>query len=340
VGAATLTIVRTGARAREVLSRGQLVTISLWAANSFVVGFASHNTDNAAHLGGLAGGAAVAFLLPAGRLARAVATLCLAALAWTGVGILGSSANVERWMAFDEGLAATEREDWAAAQRAYERALPLPAARLNLAVVRLKREDSTAALADFDGMIASGVRGEDLALAQMNRAVALVQLSRFVEAVDAATAALASEVLDTRQRAYFIRGLALFALGRLVSAEGDLEAAAAASDSTLARRALELQVVALMLAPSPDRALEVWRAAHEKDLEAALDAARTRVTDTEARDPERLAILAVAASALERESEALAALEVAMGIDPSYRVAWESIRSRRENPSAKLLFPE
>jgi tetratricopeptide (TPR) repeat protein len=92
---------------------------------------------------------------------------------------------------------------------------------LNRGVMRLRRQEGRAALADFDAALA--VR-PTFAEAHLNRGAALAMLGEFAAAVPAITTALSLGVRDPH-KAYFNRGAAREALGDLRGALEDYSTA-------------------------------------------------------------------------------------------------------------------
>jgi membrane associated rhomboid family serine protease/tetratricopeptide (TPR) repeat protein len=332
-GAALVTLVRSGQHAKEVLSQGNLVALGLWAAYSLVMGFIDPAVDNAGHIGGLLGGTAVAMTLPPGNLARLLALGCGAVLLWSAKGVAGSVPQLPRFVALAQGDAAAAHGDDSAADAAYSRALPLPEARLNRAVLHSRMGHDAMALADLDTLLSADPTGEVRALAQLNRATVLASLHRFEEALAATDEAVVSEDADTRQRGYFVRGLLLAGLGRLDEAAVALGRVGEADDPEITRDAHAERARTLLRLGKPDEASQAWQAAYAKSdnegLEGALEAARAVAADPRRRDADALGTLAIALLALEQRSEAVAVLREAARLDSTYREGLASLRSGR-----------
>lgn len=330
MSAGLLALKRGDQSVQALLSGKQLAGLGWWAAYSLLQGFTHPGIDNAAHLGGLAGGAALAAVLPTGAPARVLAAVSLVALGWTATQVTQSVAGVPRLLAYQRGLRATDAGDFATAEREYTAALPLPEARLNRVVVRIEEGNTRGALADADTLLAAHPTGETLALGHLNRAVALLELRRSEEALRDASAALASADTDTRLRASLLRSEALLQLRRYDEALAQLDSTALAVDSGLAFSTLTQRARILVLLGRHRAAATAYRAAagRQRDsplswynahlehlaghqvtlalqaLDSAIAAARREVARTNDRDRKALRDLAMVLEASGRDSEA------------------------------------
>lgn len=138
--------------------------------------------------------------------------------------IYGGDANARRC---GQSLVLDDISD--ASIRACERALEYPRltrtaqmqVRVTLGVLRLRRQEADAALAQFDAVIALEPRNAE---AHLNRGAALVQLRQYGPAVTAITEAMGLGVREPH-KAYFNRGAAREALGDLRGAYEDYNTA-------------------------------------------------------------------------------------------------------------------
>ncbi len=194
------------------LSRDQLGGLGGWAAYSLFMGFTTPHINNAAHLGGLATGVAVATALPTGRAARAVAMLCTTMLALTGVRMGLSARGAPLVAAYIRSGTAAHRNDTTSAMLELDRAVPFPRALETRAGLRLQHRDYKGALHDADALLASGRKGESRRRAHFVRAAALFELGQPAQAFSALQPALESRSPETRQAALRLRAEILRAL--------------------------------------------------------------------------------------------------------------------------------
>jgi membrane associated rhomboid family serine protease len=194
----------------ERIPPAQLRNLGAWTLYNLVYGFINPTIDNAAHLGGLAGGVACAALLSGRAVPVAIAALLLAGLGWGGVEIARAPRTAAEVAAYLRSEDAQEAKDGSAARQAAEAAPDFAPARLTLAFLRLREGDNTGAL---------GLADSALAL--------LDDTSRRARAYRGVGAALGIDTEVLRTRAELIRGWALAGLGRHTEAEGAAERAAA-----------------------------------------------------------------------------------------------------------------
>lgn len=107
---------------------------------------------------------------------------------------------------------------------------------VNRAVINLHLGEPEDALHDLDQAVRLGFDSPEI---EMNRSAALIRLSRFEEAIEAATLALEGGLRDA-EKAYFNRAVAHERLGRITEAYEDFRAAGmAAPDWAAPREQLE-----------------------------------------------------------------------------------------------------
>lgn len=107
---------------------------------------------------------------------------------------------------------------------------------VNRAVINLHLGEAEGALHDLDQAVRLGFDSPEI---DMNRSAALIRLSRFEEAIEAATLALDGGLRDA-EKAYYNRAVAYERLGRIAEAYDDFRAArAAAPDWAAPREQLE-----------------------------------------------------------------------------------------------------
>jgi tetratricopeptide (TPR) repeat protein len=140
------------------------------------------------------------------------------------VTIIGGDAHAQRCVA---GVAAGDSSDQTLAS--CTRAMRNPRLNeesetmllINRGIVHLRRNDSEAAITDFDTVLEDDRRHAE---ARLNRAAALVQLERYGPAIAEITQALSLGVAEPH-KAYFNRGVAREALGDLRGAYEDYSTA-------------------------------------------------------------------------------------------------------------------
>ena len=240
-----------------VLSANHWKGLFIWAAYSLIGGFTTTGIDNAAHIGGLVGGAAVAVVLVRRSHALAVAVLCAIALGLSVHRAVRAQKITPPLMAFKRGMVAAHRADLETAEKEYGRAVPYLPAMINRSGVRMLQGDIAEALADGDLVLSelgkpvrqlspsnralrvfSGDTLELRTMAQLARAVALLALDRDSEAIAAVDEAVDSPNEDVHFRARFVRGHLLARLGREAEALADLDRAAESSDTTMRSNAM------------------------------------------------------------------------------------------------------
>lgn len=161
----------------------------------------------------------------------ACAAFSLAAPAWAqrgnesrAVTIIGGDAYAQRCMA-EVGAGGSSDETLSTCTRALRNPRLAQDSEIllmiNLGVVLLRRGENDAALAQFDAVLEED---DEHAEAHLNRAAALVQLSRHGEAIAEITTALGLGVLEPH-KAYFNRGVAREQLGDLRGAYEDYRTA-------------------------------------------------------------------------------------------------------------------
>jgi rhomboid protease GluP len=243
-----------GATAR--IPPSALRSLGMWTVYNLVFGFITPTIDNAAHLGGLAGGVLCAMLLT-GRLVPLAATaIALGGLAWGGLEIARAPDTSPQVSAFLRGDAARERGDLAAAETALTEARDFAPALTTLAFLRLSSGDNVASLALADsaltllsdsspravmlrlnaralGIDARSLRGRT----QLIRAWALFRLGRQDDGIRAATSATESPNGEDRIRAGLLLGAARLEQGRWAEALTLFRSAAQSEDSTIRAQA-------------------------------------------------------------------------------------------------------
>lgn len=103
---------------------------------------------------------------------------------------------------------------------------------VNRAVINLHIGEPGEALSNLDQAVRLGFDSPEI---DMNRSAALIRLSRFEDAVEAATLALEAGLRDA-EKAYFNRAIAHERLGRIAEAYEDFRAASAAAPDWAAPR--------------------------------------------------------------------------------------------------------
>jgi tetratricopeptide (TPR) repeat protein len=103
---------------------------------------------------------------------------------------------------------------------------------VNRAVINLHLGEAEEALRNLDRAVELGFVSPEIA---MNRSAALIRLSRFEEAIEAATLALEGGLAEV-EKAYFNRAVAHERLGRIAEAYADFRAASDAAPSWAAAR--------------------------------------------------------------------------------------------------------
>ena len=189
-GAAIWLIMREDEIPGVPLSRDQLRGLGAWAAYSLFMGFTEPHINNAAHLGGLVTGAAVAAVLPIRRVTKALATLCATMLVLTGVRMALTAREAPRVAAYLRAVEAQKQKDVWSAMVELDRAVPFPAALELRAAMRLDNGNYRGALEDADALLATGRRGESHRRAHYYRAHALLKLGRPAEAYTSVQTAL------------------------------------------------------------------------------------------------------------------------------------------------------
>jgi len=103
---------------------------------------------------------------------------------------------------------------------------------VNRAVINLHLGEAAVALHDLDQAVRLGFDSPEI---EMNRSAALIRLSRYEDAIEAATLALEGGLRDA-EKAYFNRAVAYERLGRVAEAYEDFRAASAAAPDWAAPR--------------------------------------------------------------------------------------------------------
>jgi len=101
---------------------------------------------------------------------------------------------------------------------------------VNRAVINLHLGEAEEALRDLDRAVELGFESPEIA---MNQSAALIRLSRYEEAIEAATLALEGGLRDV-EKAYFNRAIAHERLGRIAEAYDDFRAASDAAPTWVA----------------------------------------------------------------------------------------------------------
>lgn len=261
-----------------------LRSLGFWTIYNLVYGFITPTIDNAAHLGGLAGGVLCAVVLTGPVLPRALVVAGLSMLAWGGYSIARTPDTTGQVTAYLAAEQADTRGDSARAATELTRAPDFPPALAIQALNRLRAgdklgslalSDSTLALLDDTGPRAAAFRraGEVIGIrtgslrgrTELFRAGALFGLGRHEEGVAAALAAISSPDADDRQRGSLLLGQARIDEGRFGDALPLFRVAAAAKDSGLRAEAHYGLARALSRLDSLDQALS------ETDSAIALD---------------------------------------------------------------------
>lgn len=201
VGAGMLSFWRGERETVAALGPKQLVFLGLWAAQSLMAGFKPDSgIDNAAHVGGLATGLAVA-MIPDGKAMRALAGVAVAAVltAW------GFDARfAARFGIVQRAAGLRHAGDLDGADRELTLAGDFPRALTIRALIRLTRADYNGALAFADSAI-RGSRGDVRCSALVMRAGSLAGLGRTEEGLAAAEEAMQSESPEIREAAKGVR---------------------------------------------------------------------------------------------------------------------------------------
>jgi tetratricopeptide (TPR) repeat protein len=101
---------------------------------------------------------------------------------------------------------------------------------VNRAVINLHLGEAEIALRDLDQAVELGFDSPEIA---MNQSAALIRLSRYEEAIEAATLALDTGLRDV-EKAYFNRAVAYERVGRIAEAYDDFRAASEAAPTWVA----------------------------------------------------------------------------------------------------------
>ena len=242
----------------QVLSARHSAGLVTWALSSLLFGFLKPGIDNAAHIGGLIGGAAVAFCVTTQPTRLALSAICAAMLAWSA----HLAAHAERitpyLAAYHRGLHAAGLHDVKVAESEFSRALPYPPALFARSMARVQQGNYDGGLADLDALMAElrtkpgrppnptslslrlfvGDTSKLITTAQLLRLGILSDLNRDHEAIAAADQILHTRYREVRARARFLRGVALARLGRWPEAVTDLEQGAQSSDRDIKVQAL------------------------------------------------------------------------------------------------------
>jgi membrane associated rhomboid family serine protease len=243
-----------------------LRSLGLWTVYNLVFGFITPTIDNAAHLGGLAGGVACAMLLRGRAVPIAVTAVALGGLAWGGWEIARAPDTTSEVTAFLRGDAARARGDLAAAETALAEAPDFAPALTTLAFLRLARGDNAASLALADSALklldARSPRAEALRLearalgidsaslrgrTQLIRSWALFRLGRRDEGLRAVTEAQQSPSASDRMRARLLLGEVKLEQGLPGEALPLLREAATAPDTGMRAEAHHAAAKALLV---------------------------------------------------------------------------------------------
>jgi membrane associated rhomboid family serine protease len=243
-----------------------LRSLALWTVYNLVFGFITPTIDNAAHLGGLAGGILCAVLLHGRLVPLGVTAAGLGILGWGGYAISHAPDTSGQVSAYLEGEAARTRGELVVAESAYVHAPEFAPALATQAFLRLSSGHNAASLALADSAL-------KLLDDPSPRAGALRLDAR----------AIGIDVPSLRGRIQLIRAWALFRLGRRDEGEGAAtKAAENASRTDRLRAALLLgevrlqegrpQEALLQLRPVTSAADTLLRAQAHHDVALALDA--------------------------------------------------------------------
>jgi len=233
-----------------------LRSLAMWTVYNLVFGFIVPTIDNAAHLGGLAGGILCAVLLTGRVVPLLVSAALVGVLLWGGVEIARTPADTGEVTAFLEGDAAREHGDLAAAESSLVRAPSFAPALATRAWLRLSQGDNSGSLALADSALrllddpapsakalrlqARAIGIDDRSLrgrVQLIRAWALFRLGRGDEGIVAATSAAQSPGTEDRLRAGLLLGEMKLAQGQPAEALALLRTAANARDSVMRAQA-------------------------------------------------------------------------------------------------------
>ena len=268
---------------------GALRSLGFWTIYNLVYGFITPTIDNAAHLGGLAGGVVCAVVLAGPVIPGALAAAGLGLLAWGGYEIARTPDITGQVTAYIAAERAEARGDSVTAAAELARAPDFPPALAVQALNRMRQgdraaslvlSDSALALLDGEGSRATAFRRASEVIGiressfrgrtQLFRAWALFGLGRHEEGVQAAIAASSSPDDYDRQHASLLLGQARIEEGKFGEALQLLRAALAVDDSGLRAEAHFGLARALSRLDSLDRALM------ETDSAIALDPADPR----------------------------------------------------------------
>ena len=263
-----------------------LRSLGLWTVYNLVFGFVTPTIDNAAHLGGLAGGVLCAMLLHGRLVPLGVAALGLGVLGWGGYEIGRAPDTSPQVSAYLEGEAARSRGELAAAESAYVRAPDFAPALATLAFLRLSSGDNVVSLALADSAL-------KLLDDPSPRARALRLDAR----------AIGIDAQSLRGRIQLIRAWTLFRLGRRDEGEGAAARAAESGSRNDRLRAALLLGEARLQEGQPEEAL--------RELKPVTGAADTLLRAQAHHD------VALALNALGRRQEAILEAEAAVRLDPS-----------------------
>jgi membrane associated rhomboid family serine protease len=140
-----------------------LRSLGLWTVYNLVYGFITPTIDNAAHMGGLAGGVLCAMLLRGIVVPWAIITAGVGTLAWGGYEVARTPDQLSEAAAFIQAEQADEKGDTVAARAALAKAPGFVPALLSGAFFRLRESDNKGALVLADSALRiladSGPRG-------------------------------------------------------------------------------------------------------------------------------------------------------------------------------------
>jgi membrane associated rhomboid family serine protease len=107
VGSLAISTWRRDPRVVDQFTPYSLAGLGVWIVGSLITGNAKHGVDNAAHLGGIIGGAVASVVLVPDIVAYAAALLSVAAMTWTGIHVAQS---VSAWRASARVVAPSLRD--------------------------------------------------------------------------------------------------------------------------------------------------------------------------------------------------------------------------------------